>query len=406
MRNYNYLILLLTLLTFPEVAQSASRSWYQKANVGGEARHRCTAFSIGNKGYYGGGHINSGVTVTYKDYWEYDPSTNSWTQIADFGGGFRYHSSAFTIGHEAYVGCGEDNAHNYTNDFWKYIPEVNTWFPVADLPGIERRGGTAVTIDGKGYFGTGQSDAGYHTDFYRYDPETDEWTELADFPGEPRSAAVSFAIDGKAYVGTGHKVGEALSDFYEYDPATDVWTPKTSVGGPIRQDAMAFTIDGKGYIGTGNDNIGNDFRDIWEYDVDADTWTQIDDFPGQKRRYAVTFVIGSTAYLVGGTDGTNFKDLWAFAPTLSIEEELMNTEIISLYPNPSSSIIRINTQVDPTILSKLSFSIMDVSGRVIVNDRPLTNTITLDKSDFGTGIFFLNVNYENAVYRSHKFIFN
>lgn len=400
------LIVFFALTSLPETANAISRSWYQKAHIGGDARHRCTAFSIGNKGYYGGGHINSGASINYQDYWEYDPATNSWTQIADFGGGLRYHSSAFTIGNAAYVGCGENGSSEYTNDWWKYLPEVNTWFPITSLPAIERRGGTAFAIDGKGYFGTGQSDDGYLTDFYSYDPITNTWLELAEFPGEPRSASVSFTNESKGYVGTGHMTGAALSDFYEYNPATDTWTAKATVGGPIRQDAMAFAIDGKGYIGTGNDNVGNDYRDIWEYNFASDTWTQIGNFSGSKRRYATTFIINDVAYLAGGTDGTNLKDLWAYAPSVSIEEAYLQDFQVLLYPNPSSDIITISAQVPQLLQEHLSIIITDISGRSILETTVINSEVKLYKSDFGTGIYFLNILYDKEIFNTQKFLFN
>ena len=41
------------------------------------------AFSIGSKAYIGTGQDDSSY---YKDFWEYDPATDTWTQKADFGG--------------------------------------------------------------------------------------------------------------------------------------------------------------------------------------------------------------------------------------------------------------------------------------------------------------------------------
>lgn len=406
MNYHKCLIIVLTFLALPETASAESRFWLQKAHIGGDARHRSTAFEIGNKGYYGGGHINSGSEITYQDYWEYDAATNSWTQIANFGGGLRYHSSAFTIGSAAYVGCGENGSHSYTNDWWKYVPEVNTWFPIADLPSIERRGGTAFAIDGKGYFGTGQSDDGYHTDFYSYDPDTDTWTSLADFPGEPRSAAVNFVHDSKGYVGTGHKFGSATSDFYEYDPATNTWTAKATVGGSIRQDAFAFAIDGKGYIGTGDDSLDNDLGDIWEYNFEADTWTQISDFGGAKRHYGTTFTIDNIVYVAGGTDGTNLKDLWAYAPTSSIEENYLQDIQVKLFPNPSTNIITFTAELPNELIGQLSISVTDITGRTLFETTVIGSMLKLHKSDFGSGIYFLNISHNQEVFKSHKFIFN
>src|SRR5687767_11341276 len=97
-----YVLVGISLLTL----QAEAGAWIEKANFGGDARHRATAFSIGNRGYMGLGHVNSIVDILFNDFWEYDPGSNSWTQKANFGGGLRYHATAFTIGNFAYVGTG------------------------------------------------------------------------------------------------------------------------------------------------------------------------------------------------------------------------------------------------------------------------------------------------------------
>lgn len=399
----NRQLLPLTILLFlATICLAGGRTWYKKSNVGGDARHRCTAFSIGNKGYYGGGHVNSGTVITYKDYWEYDPAINTWTQIADFGGGLRYHSSAFTIDGIAYVGGGEDHYSNYTNDFWKYIPAINTWYPIADLPAEPRRGGVAFSINNKGYYGTGQSLLGYHSDFYVYDPEINEWDTIASMPGEPRNAAVSFTYNNVGYVGTGHKVGEALNDFYAYHPESDTWTTLSNVGGSIRQDATGFCIDNKGYIGLGNDNIGNDFRDIWEYDFETDTWTQIADFLGEKRRYAATFTINNTPYVIGGTDGTNFKDTWAFSPALSVDNETLKN--FQIYPNPTTDILNISVEQNGIEKGNYQLEIINLKGEVVVSKSIEKNPEKINVSNLSKGVYTVQVKRDNSLVQHQKIV--
>ena len=41
-----------------------------------------------------------------KDFWEYDPVGNTWTQKADFGGTARYAAVGFSIGNKGYIGTG------------------------------------------------------------------------------------------------------------------------------------------------------------------------------------------------------------------------------------------------------------------------------------------------------------
>ena len=392
-------------ILLPTQLWSAS-TWNQKANFGGEARHRATGFSIGNKGYIGLGHTNSGGHVVKKDFWEYDPATNSWTQKADYGGGERYQATAFVIDGIAYVGTGRSHPLDlYEKDFWAFNPNANMWFPIADLPGVERRGAVAFTIEGKGYVGLGQTDGGYASDFYEYNPNTDSWNQMANFIGSARTSAVSFVYNKKAYVGTGHEWGAAVKDFYEFTPSSNYWVQKADVGDSLRQDATGFVLNGKGYIGTGNNVDGSiNYKDFWRYDFATDTWTQIENFKGVARRYMVSFVIGNTAYCGSGTNGTNLKDFWAYDPTLSVQ----SNEIIDFtqpFPNPAKT--QINFVFDDKILNQnYKLIIYNVNGQIVSTYQIKTSNFQLKKQDLNAGLYFYTIQSDNAILTKGKFIFS
>jgi N-acetylneuraminic acid mutarotase len=395
LRSFSLLILLCFLSE-----GIACEQWVQRANFGGEGRHRCTGFSIGNKGYIGGGRINSGVEVFHEDYWQYDPGSDTWTQIADYGGGKRFHAVAFSIGDFAYVGCGEDEIDLYHNDFYRYVPQLNIWQPIASLPGATRRGAASFVINNQGYVGTGQSNGGYEVDFYRYDPDLDQWFSIQDFLGEARSSAVGFSENGIGYVGTGHVWGNHTKDFYAYDPLLDSWTQKSDVGTTFRQDATGFVIDGKGYIGTGNDVDGNiNYKDFWQYDFTSDTWVQIEDFCGEGRRYMVSFVIDGKAFAGTGTDGTNLRDFYMFDPLLSITD-LGDYLSSNVFPNPSSDEILIDF---PGLSGQLS--IYNMQSQLILHEK-FSNQEVIQKSDFGEGVFSFVIATENHQVYQGKIIFN
>src|SRR5438132_14346372 len=81
----------------------AQGTWVTKAMFPSTGRGGCASFSIGTKGYIGTGNDSSGFK---KDFWEWDQTTNVWTQIADFGGGFRFYAVGFSLVGKAYVGTG------------------------------------------------------------------------------------------------------------------------------------------------------------------------------------------------------------------------------------------------------------------------------------------------------------
>src|SRR5436190_22202994 len=81
-------------LSYTPKAISQYNTWEIKQPLGIAAvpRYGAVSFTIGTKGYVGTGHSGTG-----KDFWEYDPATDTWTQKADFGGTGRSDAVAFTI---------------------------------------------------------------------------------------------------------------------------------------------------------------------------------------------------------------------------------------------------------------------------------------------------------------------
>ncbi|MBI5218689.1 MAG: hypothetical protein HY958_07160 [Bacteroidia bacterium] len=288
--------------------------WLQKADCG-DIRYQAVGFTIGTKGYIGTGWGSAAGDVL-KDFWEWDPGTNIWTQKADFGGGLRYKASGFSIGTKGYIGTGIDAGTTDFNDFWEYDTSTNTWTQKADFGGAIRELAVGFSIGTKGYIGTGiKGSSTYYNDFWEYDPFTDLWTQKANFGGTGRYSAVGFSIGTKGYIGTGTD-GSKTNDFWEYDPSTDVWTQKANFGGSTRYRSTGFSIGTKGYIGIGEN--GGYFADFFEYDPSTDLWTQKADFAGAARSNAVGFSIGTKGYIGTGRDGTSpsyyFKDFWEYTP--------------------------------------------------------------------------------------------
>lgn len=197
----------------------STNAWTNKANVGGMGRWGAVGFSIGSKGYIGTGYDGSDGK---NDFWEYDPAINAWTQKANFGGAARYVGTGFSIGSKGYIGTGESgNFPNltYYNDFWEYNPSTNSWSQKSSFPGTPRRWAVGFSIGNHGYIGTGVDVSDYKSDFWDYDPVTNNWTQKADFAGTARWGANAFSIGNKGYIGTG-AIGYPtfFNDFWEYTP--------------------------------------------------------------------------------------------------------------------------------------------------------------------------------------------
>jgi hypothetical protein len=298
-----------------------ANNWRPRAFFGGNARSGAVGFSIGNKGYIGTGYLSTYQPI--KDFWEYDSSLNSWTQKADFGGAARLNAVGFSIANKGYVGTGTINIFSSTTsgdlkDFWEYDPTNNSWTEKAFFGGAARYAAVGFSIGAQGYIGTGVTtlidpDTGFaypedKKDFWEYYPSINIWTQKNDFPGTARGSAVGFSIGNKGYIGTGVSTTGYKKDFYEFNPATLLWTPKANFLGSARYVAMGFSIADKGYIGGGLDSAGYK-KDFYQFNPTSNTWLQKADFNTFASNNAgVGFSIGNNGYIGTGSDTKGFLE--------------------------------------------------------------------------------------------------
>jgi len=343
--------------------QIINAQWTQKTSPGGafNARENATGFSISNKLYVGTGYDG---TNHLNDFWEYDPSTDVWSQKADLEDNSvspavnksRQGAVGFTISGKGYITTGYDGT-NHLNDTYEYDPLANNWTKKANFAGIARAYAVGFTISTKGYVGTGGTgDLGGLSDFWEYDPLTDTWTQKANlaipdiiFPTPvPRQRAMGFSVSGKGYIGLGRVSDQGncgsffpcshnithYQDLFEYDPTANTWTQKNNVPLAGRVMASAVTIGSKVYVGLGGFSRFNSSqfppystqfprRDFWEYEPTADSWTQIQDISGNGRFGSVALEANGRAYIVGGNaynqsslSNNLVKEIWEYNTTL------------------------------------------------------------------------------------------
>ncbi|HEX5003331.1 MAG TPA: T9SS type A sorting domain-containing protein [Bacteroidia bacterium] len=108
-------------------------------NPGEVIRYGASTFSVNGKGYVGCGvgYDAVGNLVMKNDLWEYDPSTQQWTQKLNFPGTARSFAAGFAADGNGYIGMGTNTVPpggNYYSDFWKYDAQLNTWTADAAIP--------------------------------------------------------------------------------------------------------------------------------------------------------------------------------------------------------------------------------------------------------------------------------
>jgi N-acetylneuraminic acid mutarotase len=267
-------------------------------------------FSIGNKGYMGLGDGNDGTF--YNDLFQYDPATNSWTQMASCPAALA-DAVCMVINNVAYIGLGQTGIVTNSNAWFAYDPSTNVWTRKADFPGVGRASAIGVAMGNIGMVGLGFDKYGIqYADIWIYDPSTDNWTQKRDFsaPHIPE-LEVGFSLDNQTAFVTGTNYYQnnlsPVNVLYQYDPVADVWTEKQWRPGIPMQQPTAMVINGNGYI------LGGGEED-WMYQSGTDSWTQIPFFT--ERRGAAAFTIGNTGYFGNGTGlyVNAMTDLWQFSP--------------------------------------------------------------------------------------------
>lgn len=224
---------------------------------------------------------NTTTTTTTNGVTTTTTTVGRWTQMASLtsvsGGTGRYGAVAGSVGNYGYVGCG----FNLSNlkDFYRYDPTSNTWSTFAGFPGDKRQGAVAFTISNQMYVGLGTNNGAVNTDFWVYNPSGDTWTQkrntasqttgsdVYDYSGVARNNAVAFVVGSYGYVATGSN-GSVRTDCYQYDPTMDTWTKLNPFLGSARSYAVGFGIGNYGYVGLGA-NGSTPYDDFWRIDPSA-----------------------------------------------------------------------------------------------------------------------------------------
>ncbi len=200
-----------------------SNSWVKLADFPGGRRDYSSHFTIGTDIYIGiGSDIGSSNIIDYTDLYKYDVLTNQWAQIGDipfdiFGGQRRTGMASFVINDIAYLAGGASNTGD--KDAWSYTPSTDSWTQIADFPTANRES-VGFSINGLGYVtGGGPIGGGRRSTSWVYSPSNNSWQESDDII-EGRGWHFSFVIDGKGYIGGGDNSsgGSGLDNFYEYIP--------------------------------------------------------------------------------------------------------------------------------------------------------------------------------------------
>jgi N-acetylneuraminic acid mutarotase len=304
-----------------------SGNWSVAPDFKGDARSEAVAFVINDTAYVLTGNSDRG---SYSDMYAFDVTNGNWIKKPSLPGDPRNGAVAFTINGKGYVGTGymsDPKTDRALRDFWEYDPTTQTWAQKDSLPGDARFDAAAFAVGGKGYLCGGYDGNKAFNDCWEFDPTAAvgyQWNEKASFPHKTR-AAVAFVLKNNGYLVTGSNNGEIQKELYQFDPGHNLWTTKrplynysdqpyddhyTTI---TRQNAVAFTLDKYAFIATGTNS--SYVTSTWAYDADADTWKEYTGFEARAREGAVAFTVKNRAFVLTGKNGTLYMDnMFEFNP--------------------------------------------------------------------------------------------
>ncbi len=298
-----------------------------------DGRHKHGMVYIGDdKVILYGGQGSAGSTFT--NMYEYDISTNTWTEISMTG----------TPQGEAAMGIvydGNDNIILYGGIFagetWGFDLTTNTWSNLNPTgnPTEDRFNHTMLLVDSNtALTSLGTQMSYWDADMWEYDISANTWTDLDTPDPEPTSRfnyAMTYNPDNdKVYLFGGSDIGGSGGDeTWEYSVSDNVWSQLClSSSHPAPRMAHTMQYIGNGIIilfGGETLAASSQFNDFWVYKVEHDVWTMygLSNDPNIRANHKWVYIPESNKLIMfGGNyyDGSNYhylNDVWE----LSITEE-------------------------------------------------------------------------------------
>jgi N-acetylneuraminic acid mutarotase len=290
-------------------------SWRRVKDFPGNARYKTTCFSLNGNIYVGGGSGNGAV---FKDFWKYNPRTDTWTRMSDFPGIARNYPRSFSNSSYGYLGAGfsaDNSSKVQLYDFYKYNPITDTWSVIQDYPDNISNFYVGYTINADGRVFISLSN---QTTRMR-ELVNDVWVERQTIAEMTDCPAVGvFSIGKKYYIIVGYKINNTYSNkVWEYDSEIGQWNQKSNFPGQARYAPAFFSINNYGYYGCGISTSNQQFNDMWRYDPTNDKWIRIEDFPGGIRSHLISASPDNSGFIGLGiinSSITYLKDFWRYDP--------------------------------------------------------------------------------------------
>lgn len=245
-------------------------------------------------------------TTSYSTFWEYNPSTTSYTSLTSTSYSFYYGAGCigsnylYTNGGKVFGTSVDPVATTRRYNF-----NTSTWETLTSAPKALWLH-ASYFYNGKFYLWGGSTlnnntVASQNKDTLVYDPSLNSWSTIT-APATAPSARGQFshALIGDYFYIMGGYTNVGSNESWRYHIPSNTWTklgnlPITTYGG------FGFTIDGRLFFTSGSPGSGTvPNQNIYEYSFSNNTWSVFRTFPDVNWNPGVAF-LDRTLYVCGGT---------------------------------------------------------------------------------------------------------
>ncbi len=118
--------------------------------------------------------------------------------------------------------------------------------------------------------------------------------------------------------------------------------------------------------------------------------------------YSVGQVLYTTASGVGGSVAQGVQQPFEIAVVLDLEESKGITLQCTVYPNPTSGTVTL--QIENYDIQNLSYTIFDLSGRIIANNKISNNQTFISMENLASATYYINIMKLNKELKVFKII--
>lgn len=366
------------------------QTWNQISDFPGLDRDDAVAFVIGNYAY-----IGTGMTTGWNnldDFKKFNLNTETWESCASLPAGEeRQYAAGFSHNGLGYLFGGYNGT--FLNDFWRYDPTSNSWTEILALPDEGRSGMSSFVIGDTAYILGGKtSGEGAIDEVWAYNLVSGTWTQKSNFPFGKRWRATAIQNGTLSLFGLGKdEVPASHNDFHAYDASTDSWSTIADFPGVGRNYVAGVSHNNRLFAAFGVDDASNFYKDCWEYNPLLDTWTFVADLPDLDRKGGCIFSGANGIYYSTGID-KNYQRLtetWRLSLPLSVEE--IDQVNLKIYPNPTNGKVTVHSN-----FLLVGVELYDAKGRLMMSLNEKQGIQTIDLDGFDNGIYVMKFRSESG----------